>query len=87
MYNGVRVSYPLQLELQTVVLRHVGAGNWTPVFWKSNQCSWSLSYLSSPLPLFILQRFARGLKAMYNVAIVWKPKEEKTRRNTSTLAA
>ena len=41
----VRVSDPLGLELQTVVSCHVGAGNWIPVLWKSNQCSKPLSHL------------------------------------------
>jgi hypothetical protein len=39
MHVYVRVSGPLELELQTVVSRHVGAGNITLVLWRNNQCS------------------------------------------------
>lgn len=40
IYIGVLlwVSGPLNLELQTVVSFHVGAGNGTQVLWKSSQC-------------------------------------------------
>lgn len=42
-----RVQDLLELELLMVVSPYVGAGNWILVFWKSNQCSELLSYLSS----------------------------------------
>lgn len=42
-------SDSLKLELQTIVGRHVSAGIWTRVFWKSSQRSWPLSHLSNPL--------------------------------------
>jgi hypothetical protein len=34
MYVCVRASDPLELELQTAVSCHVGAGNRTRLFWK-----------------------------------------------------
>ena len=39
MYVCLRVSEALELELQTGVSCHVGAGNWTRVLWKSSQYS------------------------------------------------
>ena len=39
MCIDVKVSYPLELMLQTAVSCHVVAGNWTPDLWKSSQCS------------------------------------------------
>lgn len=33
------MSVPLELELQTVLNRHVGAWNWAQVLWKSSLCS------------------------------------------------
>lgn len=50
MYVCVRVSNPLELELQTLVSCHVGNRNcrgWTQILWKSRQCSWQLSHLCS----------------------------------------
>jgi hypothetical protein len=35
----VRVSDPLELELQTVVNHHAGAGNHSWVLWKSSPCA------------------------------------------------
>ena len=37
-----------QTSLQLVVSHHVVAGNWTQDLWKSSQCSYLLSHLSSP---------------------------------------
>lgn len=36
--NWKRLSDSLELELWMVV-KHVGAGNWTPVLWLVNKCS------------------------------------------------
>lgn len=44
-----RMLDPLGLDN---VIHHVGTGNWTHVFWKSNQSSFPLSHLSSPSILF-----------------------------------
>lgn len=33
------------LELQMILIFHVGSGNWTSVLWKSSQCSQPLSHL------------------------------------------
>lgn len=48
-----RLSDPLGLESQMTVSRHVGAGNWTLVTWKSSQCSIPLSYFSTSWPCTI----------------------------------
>lgn len=42
----------LEMELQTVVSPHISAGNWTRTLCKSSKCSWQLSHLSIPAPLF-----------------------------------
>ena len=48
-------SDPLDLELQMVVSCHVGAGNWTHVFWKSSSCC-ALNCWVDPLdPSFLLR--------------------------------
>jgi hypothetical protein len=39
---------PLELEIQTIVSYHVGAGNQIQVLSKNSQCSKLLSHLSSP---------------------------------------
>ena len=39
MHVHVRVSGPLELELQTVVNCYVGAENCTQVLWNDSQCS------------------------------------------------
>jgi hypothetical protein len=49
-----RASDLLELELQTVVRHHTGAGNRTQVLCKSRQCSKPLSHFSSPLFFIIL---------------------------------
>ena len=49
-----RASDLLELELQTVVRHHTGAGNRTQVLCKSSQCSKPLSHFSSPLFFIIL---------------------------------
>jgi hypothetical protein len=40
---------PLELELYVFVTHQtdMGAGNQTPVLWKSNKCFWQLNHLSS----------------------------------------
>lgn len=53
MYVCVRVLELLKLELQKVVICHVGVGNWTWVLWKSCQCSQPLSHPSSPLSWYL----------------------------------
>jgi hypothetical protein len=39
MYVSVRMSYSLELMLQTVVSFHVGTGNSSQVLWKSSRGS------------------------------------------------
>lgn len=52
MYDAHRclksVPDPIELELQLATGFHVGAGDGSQVFWKSNQCSLQLSHLLSP---------------------------------------
>jgi hypothetical protein len=40
------------LELELIVSLHVGAGNWTWIFYKSHKCSFLLSYLSYQILIF-----------------------------------
>jgi len=47
-----------QIPSQMVVSHHVVAGNWTQDLWKSSQCSWPLSHLSSPFLFFSRQTFS-----------------------------
>lgn len=56
-----RASDPM--ELQMVVDFNVGAGNWTWVFWKSNQFSYPLSLVSSCI---ILNSFKS-----YSAILLW----------------
>jgi hypothetical protein len=43
-----------QISLGVVVSHHVVAGIWTPDLWKSSQCSYPLSHLTSPIFFFFL---------------------------------
>ena len=55
MYTVVVFRHPRrgsQMSLRMVVNHHVVAGIWTQNFWKSSQCSYPLSHLTSPLFLF-----------------------------------
>jgi hypothetical protein len=42
-----------RIPLQLVVSHHVVVGNWTQDLWKSSQCSYLLSHLSSPTLKFL----------------------------------
>jgi hypothetical protein len=42
-----------QISLQMVVSHHMVAGIWTHDLWKSSQCSYLLSHLTSPTPDFL----------------------------------
>jgi hypothetical protein len=45
-----------------VVSHHVVARNWTQYLWKSSQCSYPLSYLSSPKNVFLKTKKAYAEK-------------------------
>lgn len=45
---------PLELESYTLVNHNIGPENWTCVCWKSSQCSYLLSHLSSPQVLIFV---------------------------------
>ena len=49
--DKTRALGPPQLDLQTIVICHVGAGNQTQVFWKSSKCPYLLRRLSRPSAL------------------------------------
>jgi hypothetical protein len=50
-----RVSDPMELELQSVVSCHVGAGNWTQDLWKSGQGDLNHWAISAVLPFNIFE--------------------------------
>lgn len=49
--NGIPSSF--DLELQMVLSHNVGAGNQTCILWKSIQCSYPMSQVSSPTVWFL----------------------------------
>lgn len=76
IYVCVRVTDSLELELQTTVRCHEGAGNWTQVLWKNSEHSESRRHLSRPRLFFwvlsthscLLMKFLYGISS-YNLSV------------------
>lgn len=68
----VKVLDLLELEMQTAVSWNVRAGNWTLVLWKRNQCSSSLSSLSSSIPQFYKELYTPGTGDKGSPAPSWE---------------
>ena len=60
-----------RIPFQMVVSHYVVSGNWTQNLWKSSQCSYPLSHLSSPaLPFLLLGKGIYGF-CCYCCFVLW----------------
>lgn len=60
---------PLELEFQMVVSCQVVVGDWTSALWKSSQCSYPLSHLSSPFFFFSFLKLGGGIRECVCVSV------------------